>query len=526
MQSTYLTLFYGVCLLCVLYFVDCYGKAKLGHKKNGLHTRLALEDKLEFPGPCEEHYYDSYVDHFSFVQESSDLLTYKQRYFICGRDYWKPTADGRTGPIFFYTGNESPVTLYINATGLMWEWAPEIGALMVFAEHRYYGKSIPLPLDDPKNLRYLSTEQATMDYANLIFSLKSQLGAQDSPVIAFGGSYGGMLSSWMRMKYPATLTGTVAGSAPIWAYFGEEPPVNQGGFAEIETYDATPAAGSSAACVDNVRKAWKTMEEMATSPENLTAISKAMSLCPDSFLQKYEDFYDLRDWVSDAIGYMAMGNYPFPSSYMTNGDGELPAYPMRVMCENLKDPNLEGVQLLSALKDSVALFFNATGEYECFELYQAANNVSSVIDELWGFQYCTEQFMPMSTDGIKDMFWLSPFDIEGEFDYCQSEYGVIPRMYHAQVQWGGKKIETASNIIFSNGQYDPWRYGGITRNISDSVVAIVIPEVGHHCDLMFSTPYDPPGLTNARLQEKAIVKQWIEEAYANLPPSPQVQIEL
>jgi len=47
------------------------------------------------------------------------------------------------GPILFYTGNESPVEVYINNTGLMWDLAPKLNALLVFAEHRYEGESFP-----------------------------------------------------------------------------------------------------------------------------------------------------------------------------------------------------------------------------------------------------------------------------------------------------------------------------------------------------------------------------------------------
>ncbi len=75
----------------------------------------------------------------------------------------------------------------------MWESAPKFGALIVFAEHRYYGKSKPYenPLDFPDTeLAFLTSEQALADYANIIQDLKKDLDCADSPVIAFGGSYG------------------------------------------------------------------------------------------------------------------------------------------------------------------------------------------------------------------------------------------------------------------------------------------------------------------------------------------------
>jgi len=45
---------------------------------------------------------------------------------------------------------------------------------------------------------YLSPSQALADFAALISYLNPN---HDRSVIAFGGSYGGMLSSWMRLKY-------------------------------------------------------------------------------------------------------------------------------------------------------------------------------------------------------------------------------------------------------------------------------------------------------------------------------------
>ena len=74
----------------------------------------------------------------------------------------------------------------------MWTAAQQFSAMVVFAEHRYYGESLPFGADsykDSAHLAYLTSEQALADFAVLISFLQSTHGPV--PVVAFGGSYGG-----------------------------------------------------------------------------------------------------------------------------------------------------------------------------------------------------------------------------------------------------------------------------------------------------------------------------------------------
>jgi len=280
------------------------------------------------------------LNHFSLPRDQSP--TFIQRY--CFTDEF--VSNPRNETVFLYTGNESPLEEYINNTGLMWEFAQSMNAKIVFIEHRYEGQSLPNE-SLPNCMAYASSVQALADYANFI---ETHLFANNGtvadsarrPVITFGGSYGGMLSSWMRMKYPNLVAGAIAGSAPIWG-FPLNFPNNIDGTWQVVSHGLRQPYPPTASkemlepnfCFDNLLSAWPIISYLSESSRGRSVLSEVFRLCQP--LSSKGEALQLLSWAQTPWFDLAEGSFPYPSIYipfaLTHSDvAMLPAWPLQSAC--------------------------------------------------------------------------------------------------------------------------------------------------------------------------------------------------
>ena len=95
----------------------------------------------------------------------------------------------------------------------------------------------------------------------------------------------------------------------------------------------------------------------------------------------------------------AMGDFPYPSAYMLNGMGVLPAYPMQTACKSLSQKGMSGQDLLQGLSQAVGTFYNFSGHLPCFNYSEGPNPKGDEDSNFWDYQACTEMVMPFSRNG-------------------------------------------------------------------------------------------------------------------------------
>ncbi|KAL3628205.1 hypothetical protein CASFOL_027251 [Castilleja foliolosa] len=492
--------------------------------------------------PYEEKYFTQILDHFNYNPISYN--TFQQRYLINDTNWGGPKS-----PIFLYTGNEGNVEWFAQNTGFMFENAPNFRALIIFIEHRFYGKSIPYggnkttAYSNTTTLGYLSSTQALADYATLILDLKKNLTAMDSPVVVFGGSYGGMLAAWLRLKYPHIAIGALASSAPILNFDNITSPYS---FTNIITQDFR---GESENCYKVIKGSWQEIEHTAKHELGLEILRKAFRICKNFIRADY-----LENWLYTVYMYTAMSDYPTPANFLN----PLPAYPIKqvmlplvkrllvdvcvectqllalsdlgdeahvlidwdqqiIMCKAIDDPRT-GNNTLEKLYAAANIYYNYTGQSKCFDLLDDSDP-----HDLggWSWQACTEMVSATSGSTEDSIFPANNYTYNDRLQYCQSSFNITPRPSWIPTEFGGRDIYRdlkyfGSNIIFTNGLRDPWSGGGVLKNISESIVAIVAEKGAHHADLRYSTSKDPKWLKDMREKEVNIISKWLSQYHHDL----------
>ncbi|KAL4182975.1 hypothetical protein AMTRI_Chr11g95860 [Amborella trichopoda] len=369
------------------------------------------------------------------ITYSSERVYYEIKYFTQTLDHFNYTylINSKYGggpmdkvPISVYKGNEGDVEWFAQNTGFMFQNAPYFKALLVFVEHRYYGESTPYGREEIayKNASthgYLSSAQASADYATLIIDLKKNLSAEDS-----------MLAAWFRLKYPHVCIGALASSAPIL------------NFADI----TSPYSFNNIVTQNFSKPVTQKIHETQQQPGGLEELRKSFRICPN-----YISEVSLKSWLRTAFVYTAMTDYPVPSNFLA----PLPAFPIKHMCKVVDDA---GDEVFKGIYEAANIFYNYSGDSMCFNLsdHSDPHGLNG-----WRFQQRGKHF-PTYT-----------YNYTQTQEYCQQSCGINPRPHWLTTHFGGHDIKRVlkcfgSNIIFFNELRDPWSGGGVLENLSDNIV--------------------------------------------------------
>ncbi|EFA84445.1 hypothetical protein PPL_02477 [Heterostelium album PN500] len=501
-----LSLIVTLCILAILPDVIFGGRAFNPHfdlrkkPKFQLSIDYALKQNRHSSKGVEYQWFTQELDHF----DQQNTKTFQQRYLI-NDQYW----DGK-GPVFIMINGEGPMTIG-TVLGLKYiDWAKQFNALVVALEHRYYGASFATPDISTENLQYLSSDQASKNIQRLIliisffrladnavfrqFIAKQYNVTSSSKWVSFGGSYSGALTSWFRLKYPNLVDFTISSSAPV--------------LAEVDFYQYLEVVQNSLLttskgqeCVNNIASATQKIQTLLQTSDGLQKVSDLFDLCPPLATQ---------DDISTFMQSLA-GNFMGTVQYNLEAPG---AATITNLCEIMTNPDNDPITNYVKVWQGFTDGCTDTSYETMIDLMKNNTNDASVEGgKMWFYQTCTEFGYYQSSDSTKQPFGnLIP--IEYLTKQCQEVFGFnfTPNVEWTITKYGGINPD-ADNILYVNGDIDPWHALGITTPItrkSPSSSSILLIHGTSHCDdMLIPLPTSPPTLPAAQATIESYLTKWL-----------------
>lgn len=134
--------------------------------------------------------------------------------------------------------------------------------------------------------------------------------------------------------------------------------------------------------------------------------------------------------------------------------------------------------------------------------------------QMWIYQTCTEFGYFQTTSSSKQMFG-NYIELDVYIHQCKSNFGgefneerVDQAVLDTNRMYGGL-TPNVTNVVFVNGDMDPWHRLGVLQDLSADAPAIFIKGSSHCHDLLQPDPSDTDNIKEARKRIKILLKQWI-----------------
>ncbi|PNJ21139.1 thymus-specific serine protease [Pongo pygmaeus] len=434
----------------------------------------------------------------------SNRRSFLQRYWV-NDQHWV----GQDGPIFLHLGGEGSLGPGSVMRGHPAALAPAWGALVISLEHRFYGLSIPAGGLEMAQLRFLSSRHALADVVSARLALSRLFNiSSSSPWICFGGSYAGSLAAWARLKFPHLIFASVASSAPVRAVldFSEYNDV-------VSRSLMSTAIGGSLECRAAVSVAFAEVERrLRSGGAAQAALRTELSACGP--LGRAENQAELLGALQALVG------------GVVQYDGQAGApLSVRQLCGLLLGGggNRSHSTPYCGLRRAVQIVLHSLGQ-KCLSFSRAETvaqlrstepQLSGVGDRQWLYQTCTEFGFYVTCENPRCPFSQLPA-LPSQLDLCEQVFGlsalsVAQAVAQTNSYYGGQ-TPGANQVLFVNGDTDPWHVLSVTQALGSSESTLLI-RTGSHClDMAPERPSDSPSLRLGRQNIFQQLQTWLKLA--------------
>jgi Serine carboxypeptidase S28 len=411
----------------------------------------------------QDFWFDSHVDNFDL----QNMATFRQRYWLNDTFY----SEQRPRLILAF-GGEAPLDdFYGVESGIMSELAARNKAKLVYLEHRYYGKSLPMGNSTAtENYRYLSIAQALEDMVTLVQVLREHdvaLQARDAVSIATGCSYSGVLSALFQQRYPTLAVGSISGSAPFDMV------------GDFSRYIGHMQAVLGSECRAQIRQAFVE----ATDPANATLVRKLFGICEER-------------WTDAQLAY-ALGGFAMNAVQYDSPDNGLP---MNAMC-GVMQPGGSPPRPSTALERYAAWVApQIAGDGPCLSVNPVPDLLTFSSDRSWEYQKCSEVgYFKTDSQGEEPPLFSRALDLDFYRNMCKQAFGQLwPDSAHTNLVYGSTDVTVAGSLFATNGHIDPWSTLGLRESDADAQRHVAVYPFGHCAPFHKPTPDDGPELELAR----------------------------